>query len=294
MQTLAGPIPHLHQWDPAERTHDESGGETVIRRRSTSIMIDRRTFSTAVAAGVATPLLGIRTDARAALRVRNVVLVHGAYADGSSWSEVIVRLQASAMRVTAVQNPLTSLADDVAATRRALAMQDGPTVLVAHSYGGMVITEAGVAPNVSALVYVAARAPDAGEDYIALAKRFPTPPAAAGIVKSGAFEQLSESAFLNDFANGVDSLRAHVLYAVQAPIATTLFPTAKTTVAAWRSRPSWYAVSRHDRSMNPDLERFLAARMKATTIELDAGHLSLVSRPRDIANLILAAAARDK
>jgi pimeloyl-ACP methyl ester carboxylesterase len=257
-------------------------------------MIDRRTFSTAVAAGVAAPLLGIRADARAALRVRNIVLVHGAYADGSSWSEVIVRLQASGMRVTAVQNPLTSLANDVAATRRALAMQDGPTVLAAHSYGGMVITEAGVAPNVSALVYVAARAPDAGEDYIALAKRFPTPPASAGVVKSGAFEQLSESAFLRDFANGVDPLRAHVLYAVQAPIAATLFPTAKTTVAAWRSKPSWYAVSRHDRSMNPELERYLAARMRATTIELDAGHLSLVSHPREISNLILAAAAHAK
>jgi pimeloyl-ACP methyl ester carboxylesterase len=257
-------------------------------------MIDRRTFSTAAAAGVAAPLLGIRTEARAALHVRNIVLVHGAYADGSSWAEVIVRLQASGMRVTAVQNPLTSLEDDVAATRRALAMQDGPIVLVAHSYGGMVITEAGVAPNVSALVYVAARAPDAGEDYIALAKRFPTPPASAGIVKSGAFEQLSENAFLNDFANGVDPLRAHVLYAVQAPIAATLFPTAKTTVAAWRSKPSWYAVSRLDRSMNPDLERYLAARMKATTIELDAGHLSLVSHPREIANLTLAAAAHDK
>ena len=138
-------------------------------------MIDRRTFSTAVAAAVAAPLLGIRTDARAASRARNIVLVHGAYADGSSWSEVIARLQGSAMRVTAVQNPLTSFAEDVAATRRALAKQDGPTVLVAHSYGGMVITETGVAPKVSALVYVAARAPDAGENYIAVAKRFPRP-----------------------------------------------------------------------------------------------------------------------
>ena len=257
-------------------------------------MIDRRTFSTAVAAGVAAPMLGIRTAARAALRVRNIVLVHGAFADGSSWSDVIVRLQASGMRVTAVQNPLTSLADDVATTRRALAMQAGPTVLVAHSYGGMVITETGVASDVSALVYVAARAPDAGEDYIALAKRFPTPPASAGIVKSGAFEQLSENAFRNDFANGVKPVKAHVLYAVQTPIAATLFPTAKTTVAAWRSKPSWYAVSRNDRSMNPDLERYLAARMKATTIELDAGHLSLVSHPREIANLIFAAAAHDK
>lgn len=254
-------------------------------------MIDRRTFSTAVAAGVAAPLFGMRRGARAASRIRNVVLIHGAYVDGSSWSDVIVPLEAAGMRVTAVQNPLTSMGDDVAATRRVLAMQDGPTVLVAHSYAGMVLTEAGVAPNVSALVYVAARAPDAGEDYIALAKRFPTPPAAAGVVKSGDFLQLSENAFLNDFASGVDPARARVLYAVQAPIAATLFPTAKTTVAAWRSKPSWYAVSKLDRSMNPELERYLAARMKATTIEIDAGHLSLVSHPHEIADLILAAAA---
>lgn len=257
-------------------------------------MINRRTFSTAVAAGAAASLLGIRGDAQAAVRARNVVLVHGAFADGSSWSEVIVPLQAAGMHVTAVQNPLTSFADDVATTRRALAMQDGPTVLVAHSYGGMVITEVGVAPNVSALVYVAARAPEAGENYIALAKRFATPPAAAGIVKTGAFEQLSENAFLNDFANGVEPVKAHALYAVQGPIAATLFPTAKTTVAAWRSKPSWYAVSRQDRSMNPELERYLAARMKATTIEVDAGHLSLVSHPQEIATLILAAAGMKK
>lgn len=196
------------------------------------------------------------------------------------------------MRVTAVQNPLTSLAEDVAATRRALAMQDGPTVLVGHSYAGIVISEAGVDPNVSALVYVAARAPDAGEDYAVLAKGFRTPPGSSGLVKSGAFAQLSESAFLDDFANGVDPVKAHALYAAQAPIAATLFSTARTTVAAWRSKPSWYAVSKHDRMVDPQLELYMAARMKATTIELDAGHLSPVSRPREISDLILAAAGR--
>ena len=253
-------------------------------------MIDRRTFSTALAAGVGASVLGIRSDARAAVRARNVVLVHGLYADGSCWSEVIARLQSAGMRVTAVQNPLTSFMDDVAATRRALAMQDGLTVLAAHSYGGMVATEAGVAGNVSAMVYVAARAPDAGEDYTALAKRFPTPPASAGLVKSGDFLQLSENAFLNDFANGVDPVKAQELYAVQAPNVATLSPTAKTTVAAWRSKPSWYAVSKNDRTINPEFERYMAARMKATTIEIDAGHLSLVSHPLDVSNLILAAA----
>jgi pimeloyl-ACP methyl ester carboxylesterase len=251
--------------------------------------MNRRTFSTVLAAAVSAPLVGIGTAA-AASGVRNVVLVHGLYADGSSWSEVIGPLQSAGVRVTAVQNPLTSFTDDVASVRRVLAMQDGPTVLAAHSYGGMVATEAGVDPKVTALVYVAARAPDAGEDYTALAKRFPTPPASAGLVKSGDYVQLNENAFLNDFANGVDPIKAHELYAVQQPNVASLSPNAMTTVAAWRSKPSWYAVSKNDRTINTELERFMAARMKATTIELDAGHLSLVSHPAEVSRLILAAA----
>ncbi len=254
-------------------------------------MIDRRTFSTSMAAGVAASLLGV-TKARAAGGVRNVVLIHGLYADGSSWSECITRLQAAGMNVTAVQNPLTTFEDDIAATRRALAIQDGPTVLAAHSYGGMVLSEAGVAPNVTAVVYIAARAPDAGEDYAALAKRFPAPPASAGIVNSDGFLRLSETAFMNDFANGVDPVKARELYAVQQPNVATLSPNAKTTVAAWRSKPSWYAVSKQDRTINPDLERFMAARMKATTIEIDSGHLSLVSHAPEVSALILQAAGR--
>ncbi len=250
--------------------------------------MDRRKFSMTLAAGVAGSLLGGQTS-RAATRVTNIVLIHGLYADGSSWSECIVRLQAAGMTVTAVQNPLTSFADDVAATRRALAMQNGPTVLAAHSYGGMVATQAGVASNVTALVYIAARAPDAGEDYTALAKRFPTAPASAGLVTVEGFSRLSEDAFLNDFANGVDPVKARELYAVQAPNVATLSPTARTTVAAWRSKPSWYAVSKQDRTINPDLERFMATRMKATTIEIDAGHLSLVSHASEVTTLILQA-----
>jgi pimeloyl-ACP methyl ester carboxylesterase len=228
--------------------------------------------------------------ARAAVpRVRNVVLVHGAYADGSSWSAVIPLLQAAGMRVTAVQNPLTSLADDAAATRRALALQDGPTVLVGHSYAGTVVSETGVDPKVAALVYVAARAPDAGEDYAALTTRFPAAPATAGLTHANGFAQLSEAAFLRDFANGVDPVRARALYAVQGPIADTLFAD-RTTHASWRSKPAFYAVSKNDRTTNPDLQRFLASRMNATTIELESGHLSLVSHPREIAGLILRAA----
>src|SRR4051812_27901681 len=221
----------------------------------------------------------------------NVVLVHGAYADGSCWSEVIERLQLVGLNVTSVQNPLTSLADDVAATRRALALQDGPTVLVGHSWAGTVISEAGMDPNVSALVYVAARAPDAGEDYAALAAQFPTPPANAGLVSSGGFAQLSQEAFLEDFAGGVDPAKALVLYAAQGRIADTLF-VSSTTAAAWKLKPSWYAVSKQDRTTSPELERFLANRMQATTIEVDASHLSLITHPQEISDLILNAAGR--
>src|SRR5713226_4059687 len=222
---------------------------------------------------------------------RNVVLVHGAWADGSSWTEVIPRLQAAGLNVTAVQNPLTSLANSVAATRRALALQDGPTVLVAHSWGGTVISETGMDPKVTALVYIAARAPDAGEDFVALSGKFPTGAVRAGIQEHDVFTRLSEESFLKYFANGVEPKEAKVLYAVQEPTAASLFG-GRTTAAAWRSKPSWYAVSKQDQTINPELERFLAKRMNATTVELEAGHLSLVSHPKEVADLILAAAGR--
>ncbi len=225
------------------------------------------------------------------VEARNVVLVHGAWADGSSWSEVIARLQAAGLQVTAVQNPLTSLADSIAATRRALVLQDGPTVLVAHSWAGTVISETGTDPKVTALVYVAARAPDAGEDFVALSGRFPTMPARAGVQEHDGFTRLSEDAFIQYFANGVPREKAKVLYAEQEPTAASLFGE-RTSVAAWRTKPSWYAVSKLDQTISPDLERFLAARMRATTVELDAGHLSLVSHAREITELILAAAGR--
>ncbi|MEA1832119.1 alpha/beta hydrolase [Methylobacterium durans] len=222
---------------------------------------------------------------------RHVVLVHGLFADGSCWSDVIARLQAAGLEATSVQNPLTTLDEAVAAVRRVLARTEGPIVLVGHSFAGMIITEAGTAPNVSALVYVAARAPDAGEDYAALAKTFPTPPASAGIVFDGEYGRLSEAAFLRDFAGDLPEARARVLYAVQEPFAKPLL-TGRTTQAAWRSKPSFYAVSTEDRTIDPDLERFMAKRMGAKTIEVKASHLSLISQPDAITRLILEAAGR--
>jgi pimeloyl-ACP methyl ester carboxylesterase len=255
------------------------------------MIIDRRTFSTALIAGAAASLTSTRGMCATATRTRarNVVLVHGLFADGSSWSEVIARLQAAGLNATSVQNPLTTLPEAVASAERVLARQDGPTVLVGHSFSGMIVTEAGMHPNVSALVYVAARAPDADEDYTTLAKKFPTPAASAGIIFDGDEGRLSEEAFLRDFAGDLPKAKAKVLYAVQEPFNKALLA-GRTAQAAWRSKPSFYAVSTEDRTINPDLERFMAKRMGAKTIEVKASHVSMVSHPGEITALILEAA----
>ncbi|QOZ28589.1 alpha/beta fold hydrolase [Bradyrhizobium sp. CCBAU 51753] len=259
------------------------------------MMMNRRTFASALLAGAAASLISTRSMAATTppVKARNVVLVHGLFADGSCWTEVIPLLQAAGLNVTSVQNPLTTLPDAVASAQRVLDRQDGPTVLVGHSFSGMIVTEAGVHPNVSALVYVAARAPDAGEDYTALAKTYPTPPASAGIIFDGDEGRLTEEAFLRDFAGDIPEAKAKVLYAVQQPFHKALL-TGKTTHAAWRSKPSFYAVSTEDRTINPDLERFMAKRMGATTIEVKASHLGLISQPGAIAKLILDAAGAAK
>lgn len=263
-------------------------------------MLNKRHFIRSTLAGAASLALLLAHGAMAqetikpvSAPVKNVVLVHGAYADGSSWSEVIVRLQKAGLHVTSVQNPLSSLADDVDATRRILALQDGPTILVGHSWAGTVISEAGVDPKVVGLVYVAARAPDAGEDYAALAGTFPPAPAGAGLVKSGGYAQLNEEALLRDFAGDVDPVKAKAMYAVQGRISETLFAS-RTTQAAWRSKPTWYAVSTNDRTTSPQLERFLAQRMKAKTIEIASSHVSMLSHPDEITNLILEAAGQKR
>jgi pimeloyl-ACP methyl ester carboxylesterase len=258
--------------------------------------MNRRTFVSGLALGSAVALMGTPSAKGSPISnqppppARNVVLVHGAYADGSCWADVIPFLQGRGLNVASVQNPLRTLEEDVSTARRTLGLMDGPTVLVGHSYSGMIVTEAGADPKVTALVYIAARAPDADEDFTALAAKFPTPPASAGLIKGAdGYSQLSEDAFLNDFAQDVDPARARVLCAVQGRVSSELFK-GKTTQAAWRTKPSFYAVSTNDRTISPDLERFLAKRMNATTIELDASHLSIVSKAKDVSDLIITAA----
>ncbi len=219
--------------------------------------------------------------------VRNVVLVHGAFVDGSSWNGVVAKLQQKGYHVSSVQNPLTSLADDVAATRRVLARQDGPTILVGHSWGGVVITEAGAnAPNVAGLVYVAAIAPDLHESTMDLMKRAAPAPASQGITAdSTGFLWLDRSKYHADFAADVPENLTRVLSAAQQPIAARAFSETVSQVA-WREKPSWYIVTTKDRAMSPEVEQFMANRMGAKIVPISSSHLVPVSHAGAVADVI--------
>ena len=222
----------------------------------------------------------------------NIVLVHGAWADGSSWSSVIERLQADGYHVTAPQFPLTSLADDVARLRQVLALQDGPTVIAGHSYGGQVMTALGTdTPNVAGLVYVAAFGLDEGESLGALLGQGPPSPALAHqIVDDEGFAWLAEDAFVNYFPGGdIDPVKSKVLYAVQQPLTVNAF-TEVMTVPAWKSLPTWYLVAQHDQALPPDAQHMFANRMGATIAEAPSGHLAMVSHPAEVVKLIETAA----
>jgi pimeloyl-ACP methyl ester carboxylesterase len=222
----------------------------------------------------------------------NIVLVHGAWADGSCWSGVIERLQAQGFQVRAPQFPLTSLADDVARLRQVLEFQDGPTVVAGHSYGGQIMTALGEeAPNVAGLVYVAAFGLDEGESLGALLSAGPPTPSLAHMFNdSRGFGWLSEDDFVNHFAADVDQTWARVLYAVQQPIALSAFEDVM-GVPAWKSLPSWYLVAQNDEAIPPDAERQFAQRMGATTVEVPASHVAMVSHPAEVADLVEKAAA---
>jgi pimeloyl-ACP methyl ester carboxylesterase len=221
----------------------------------------------------------------------NVVLVHGAWADGSSWSAVIERLQAKGYNVTAPQFPETSTEDDVARLRHVLARQSGPTVLAGHSYGGQIMTALGSdAPNVIGLVYVAGFGIDEGESLGALLGGGPPTPAIANlVVDEQGFGWIPEADFVGHFAGDLDPAQARVLYAVQQPLSMSTFEYTM-GVPAWKSLPSWFAVAANDEAIPADAERQFAQRMGATTVEVPSGHLVMVTHPDTVVELIEAAA----
>jgi pimeloyl-ACP methyl ester carboxylesterase len=223
--------------------------------------------------------------------VKNVILVHGAWADGSSWSKVIALLAAKGLNVTAVQLPLTSLADDEATVKRALSLETGPVVLVGHSYGGAVITEAGNDPKVAALVYVAAFAPDAGQSAGSLGASVPPPPMAAEVRPDAqGFLKLTKTGIYNDFAQDVSPAEKLQLFAAQAPTNTKSLG-GTISAAAWRKKPSWYIVAANDRAIPPALEATMAKTIHAKTTTVDGSHLIMLSRAQAVAAVIVDAAS---
>ena len=238
--------------------------------------------------------LGGLAMAQSGSNVKNVVLVHGAFADGSSWSKVIPLLQAKGLHVTSVAIPLTSFADDVAATRRAIAAQDGPVILVGHSYGGVVITEAGTDAKVAGLVYVAAFAPDAGKSITDISAGFPKPAGADKLVpQPDGFLLLSPDGIETAFAQDLTKEEKSLLIAVQPQTAGAIF-VAKPTTAAWRSKPNWYIVADNDNMIAPEQEKSMAKAMNATTTILPSSHVAMLSHPKEVAKVIEDAAAGAK
>ena len=216
----------------------------------------------------------------------SVVLVHGAWADGSSWSKVIPLLQSKGLHVVAVQNPLTSLTDDVAATKRAIALQDGPVLLVGHSYGGVVITEAGNDPKVVGLVYVAAFAPGDGESVASISKPYPSAPLGNELrPDSQGFLSITPKGIAEDFAQDLPQAEREVLTSTQGPTNGAAFG-ATVTTAAWKTKPSWFVIAGNDRAIPPELEKAEAVRMKATAITLASSRLVMLSHPTEVADLI--------
>jgi pimeloyl-ACP methyl ester carboxylesterase len=221
----------------------------------------------------------------------NIVLVHGAWADGSCWSGVIERLQADGYNVIAPQFPETALADDVARLRHVLSRQHGPTVVVGHSYGGQIMTALGAdAPNAVALVYIAAFGLDEGESIGQLLQQGPPTPALAHLeIDSLGLAWVPEDDFVNHFAGDIDPTKARVMYAVQQPLAASTLGDVMGE-PAWKSHPTWYLVAANDEAIPPDAERQFAQRMGATTVEVPSGHCAMVSHPDDVFTLIQTAA----
>jgi pimeloyl-ACP methyl ester carboxylesterase len=222
--------------------------------------------------------------------VKNIVLVHGAFADGTSWAKVIPILEAEGYHVVAVQNPLTSLADDVAATKRAIALQDGPVILVAHSWGGAVITQAGDDPKVAGLVYVAAYAPDAGQSANDASTPFGITEGQKQIrVDSQKFATMTAQGIIEDFSQGLPMPERKIVLAVQGDSYGPMFDE-KLTTAAWKIKPSWVVISAHDRMLPPAMERAEEKRLNASATVLPTCHVAMLEEPSQVAAVISKAA----
>jgi len=223
--------------------------------------------------------------------VKTVLLVHGAWADGSSWSKVIPLLEAKGLHVVSVQIPLTSFADDVAATQRAIALEDGPVLLVGHSYGGAVITEAGNDPKVAGLVYVSAVAPDQGESTLGLISSVATPIGSELRPDKSGFLKLTPKGVAEDFAQDLSPKEIEVLTATQVPVNVAAMK-GEVTTPAWKSKPSWYIIAANDRAISPDLEAAQAKKIGATTTTVTSSHVIMLAQPLKVAAVIVNAASK--
>jgi len=254
-------------------------------RKALPILIGSALFLTALT----TPHILAQTAPSSS--IKNIVFVHGAWADGSSWSKVIPILEARGYHVVSVQNPLTSFADDVAATKRIIDSQDGPVLLVGHSYGGAVITEAGNNPKVTGLVYVAAFAPDQGESSASLGKPYGQTPGVGELrpIEDG-FLVLTEKGVFEDFAPDLPIEERKALLATQGPTQGAALGSPIST-AAWHSKPTWFVVASNDRMISPQQEKDSAEKMKATTLTLPSSHVPMLSRPKEVADFIGVAAS---
>jgi len=218
-----------------------------------------------------------------------IIFVHGIWADGSSWNDQIIALQAKGYDVVSVQNPLTSLTDDVAATQNAIDLVKGKVILVGHSWGGFVITQAGNDPKVVGLVYVAAIAPDAGESLASLSASVPPVELSKYFVLSGNDVYLSKEGISTQFAQDLSPKQKDLVYAVQGPAPKSLFED-KSGAPAWKQKPSWYIVAKSDKAINPELERIMAKRINAKTTEIEASHVVMISHPKEVQKVIEEAA----
>jgi pimeloyl-ACP methyl ester carboxylesterase len=269
-------------------TISTKGGKANTRHRTrfTRSAIAMLAFSICFAS---IPSIGVSRSyaADAVPTVKSVVLVHGAFGDGSSWAKVIPLLEAKGLHVTAVQNPLSSLADDVAATKRAIANQDGPVILVGHSWAGMVISEAGNDPKVVGLVYVAALVPDEGQAANDVLKPYAASPGLGEVKPAAAgFLSLTRKGIEEDFVPDIPPAERAIAYATQGPWNSTCLSD-KVMVPAWTTKPSWFIAAADDRILPPEYEQAVAKHIHATTTTLTAGHVPMLSKPREVASVIV-------